>query len=32
MKPTKAGYILLSIATLLNSITLAILVWSKLLA
>lgn len=32
MKPTRAGYILLSVATLLNSITLAILVWSKLLA
>ncbi len=32
MKPTRAGYIMLSMATLLNSITLAILVWSKLLA
>nr|DAM09202.1 MAG TPA: hypothetical protein [Caudoviricetes sp.] len=32
MRPTRAGYIMLSIATLLNSITLAILVWSELLA
>lgn len=31
MKPTKEGYIILSIATLLNSITLAILVWLQFL-
>ena len=31
MRPTRAGYIMLSIATLLNSITLGILIWSKFL-
>lgn len=31
MKPTKEGYIILAIAVLLNSITLAVLVWSQFL-
>ena len=31
MKPTKTGYVMLAVATLLNAITLAILVWSRFL-
>lgn len=31
MNPSKAGYVMLSVSVLLNSITLCILVYSKLL-
>lgn len=31
MQPTKAGYVMLAVSVLLNSVTVAILVWLQLL-